>query len=81
MRSLASYRVHSTASPFDRRVTCLEWHPTLPTTLAVGSKGGDIVLWDYNGPNKMSFVQGVSIRVFVCVCVFVHASRNSIHST
>ncbi|XP_062404161.1 DNA damage-binding protein 2 isoform X2 [Sardina pilchardus] len=58
VRSLASYGLHSTASPFDRRVTCLEWHPTLPTTLAVGSKGGDIVLWDYEGPNKMSFVKG-----------------------
>ncbi|XP_042562366.1 DNA damage-binding protein 2 [Clupea harengus] len=65
VRSLASYRVHSTASPFDRRVTCLEWHPTLPTTLAVGSKGGDIVLWDYNGPNKMSFVQGKGAGDFI----------------
>ncbi|XP_076127667.1 DNA damage-binding protein 2 isoform X2 [Alosa pseudoharengus] len=58
VRSLASYGLHRTVSPFDRRVTCLEWHPTLPTTLAVGSKGGDIVLWDYERPNKMSFVQG-----------------------
>ncbi|KAL2092976.1 hypothetical protein ACEWY4_010288 [Coilia grayii] len=58
VRSLASYGLHSTASPFDRRVTCLEWHPTHPTTLAVGSKGGDIILWDYQGPNKMSFLQG-----------------------
>lgn len=60
MRSLASYGLRSTASAFDRRVTCLEWHPTHPTKLAVGSKGGDIMLWDYNGTSAMSFVQGVS---------------------
>ncbi|XP_076127666.1 DNA damage-binding protein 2 isoform X1 [Alosa pseudoharengus] len=65
VRSLASYGLHRTVSPFDRRVTCLEWHPTLPTTLAVGSKGGDIVLWDYERPNKMSFVQGKGACDFI----------------
>ncbi|KAK6309415.1 hypothetical protein J4Q44_G00208780 [Coregonus suidteri] len=59
VRSLSSYKLHRTASPFDRRVTCLEWHPTHPTVLAVGSKGGDIVLWDYSVLNKTSFIQGV----------------------
>ncbi|XP_029607792.1 DNA damage-binding protein 2 isoform X11 [Salmo trutta] len=59
VRSLSSYKLHRTASPFDRRVTCLEWHPSLPTTLAVGSKGGDVVLWDYSVINKTSFIQGV----------------------
>uniref|UniRef100_A0A3B3ZJQ4 DNA damage-binding protein 2 n=1 Tax=Periophthalmus magnuspinnatus TaxID=409849 RepID=A0A3B3ZJQ4_9GOBI len=34
-------------SPFDRRITSLEWHPTHPSTLAVGSKGGDIYLWNF----------------------------------
>ncbi|XP_077532944.1 DNA damage-binding protein 2-like isoform X1 [Haemaphysalis longicornis] len=28
------------------RVTCLEWHPTRPQLLAVGSKNGEIVLWN-----------------------------------
>ncbi|KAG5274064.1 hypothetical protein AALO_G00158770 [Alosa alosa] len=65
VRSLASFGLHRTASPFDRRVTCLEWHPTLPTTLAIGSKGGDIVLWDYERPNKMSFVQGKGACDFI----------------
>ncbi|KAG9352146.1 hypothetical protein JZ751_020559 [Albula glossodonta] len=58
LRSLGSYRLIGTASPFDRRVTCLEWHPTHPSTLAVGSKGGDIILWDYK-VLKTSFIQGI----------------------
>lgn len=28
------------------RVTCLEWHPTRPQLLAVGSKNGEIILWN-----------------------------------
>ncbi|KAK7152103.1 hypothetical protein R3I94_008438 [Phoxinus phoxinus] len=59
IRSLGAYQLHRTASPFDRRVTCLEWHPTHPTTVAVGSKGGDIVLWDYDVLNKRTFIQGM----------------------
>uniref|UniRef100_A0A673N2A9 DNA damage-binding protein 2 n=2 Tax=Sinocyclocheilus rhinocerous TaxID=307959 RepID=A0A673N2A9_9TELE len=59
VRSLGTYKLHRTASPFDRRVTCLEWHPTHPTTVAVGSKGGDIILWDYDMLNKRTFIQGM----------------------
>uniref|UniRef100_A0A673XAT4 DNA damage-binding protein 2 n=1 Tax=Salmo trutta TaxID=8032 RepID=A0A673XAT4_SALTR len=65
VRSLSSYKLHRTASPFDRRVTCLEWHPSLPTTLAVGSKGGDVVLWDYSVINKTSFIQGKGAGDFI----------------
>uniref|UniRef100_A0A6M2D262 DNA damage-binding protein 2 n=1 Tax=Rhipicephalus microplus TaxID=6941 RepID=A0A6M2D262_RHIMP len=28
------------------RVTCIQWHPTRPNLLAVGSKNGEIVLWN-----------------------------------
>ncbi|XP_074853405.1 DNA damage-binding protein 2 isoform X3 [Carettochelys insculpta] len=59
VRSLTSYRLFRTASPFDRRVTCLEWHPTHPSTVAVGSKGGDIILWDYEVLNKTCFIKGI----------------------
>lgn len=59
VRSLSSYHFHGATSPFDRRITCLEWHPTHPTTLAVGSKGGDIYLWDFQLPAKKVFVQGM----------------------
>ncbi|XP_036963154.1 DNA damage-binding protein 2 isoform X2 [Acanthopagrus latus] len=59
VRSLSSYHFHGATSPFDRRITCLEWHPTHPTTLAVGSKGGDLYLWDYETPTKQTFIQGM----------------------
>ncbi|KAM7002222.1 DNA damage-binding protein 2 isoform 2-T4 [Tautogolabrus adspersus] len=59
VRSLSSYHFHGATSPFDRRITCLEWHPTHPTTLAVGSKGGDIYLWDFEAPAKKTFLQGM----------------------
>ncbi|XP_059191391.1 DNA damage-binding protein 2 isoform X2 [Centropristis striata] len=59
VRSLASYHFYGATSPFDRRITCLEWHPTHPTTLAVGSKGGDICLWDFEVPTKQTFLQGM----------------------
>lgn len=59
LRSLTSYRLFRTASPFDRRVTCLEWHPTHPSTVAVGSKGGDIILWDYEVLTKTCFIKGM----------------------
>ncbi|XP_029438194.1 DNA damage-binding protein 2 isoform X2 [Rhinatrema bivittatum] len=59
VRSLASYGLCRTASPFDRRVTCLAWHPTHPSTVAVGSKGGDIILWDHEVLNKTCFIPGM----------------------
>lgn len=70
LRSLDSYMLHRTISPFDRRVTCLEWHPTHSTTLAVASKGGDIVLWDYSAINKTNIIQGVSTITLVSGNVF-----------
>lgn len=60
VRSLSSYHFHGSSSPFDRRITCLEWHPTHPTTLAAASKGGDIFLLNYTNPTTKSFFQGVS---------------------
>ncbi|XP_013886894.1 DNA damage-binding protein 2 [Austrofundulus limnaeus] len=58
VRSLSSYHFHGSSSPFDRRITCLEWHPTHPTTLAAATKGGDILMLNYTNPTKESFFQG-----------------------
>ncbi|XP_037621934.1 DNA damage-binding protein 2 isoform X1 [Sebastes umbrosus] len=65
VRSLSSYHFHGATSPFDRRVTCLEWHPTHPTTMAVGSKGGDLYLWDFEVPMKKNFLQGGGAGDFI----------------
>ncbi|KAG8126013.1 hypothetical protein E2320_021172 [Naja naja] len=59
VRSLYFYRLFQTASPFDRRITALEWHPMHPSTVAVGSKGGDIILWNYEVLNKTCFIKGI----------------------
>ncbi|XP_061678231.1 DNA damage-binding protein 2 isoform X2 [Syngnathoides biaculeatus] len=59
VRSLSLYHYHASNLPFDRRVTCLEWHPTHPTTMAVGSKGGDIELWDFKLHNQKTFIRGM----------------------
>lgn len=65
VRSLSSYHFHKADSPFDRRITCLEWHPTHPSTLAVGSKGGDIYLWDFKAKAKKCFIQGNGAGDFI----------------
>ncbi|XP_036004991.1 DNA damage-binding protein 2 isoform X2 [Fundulus heteroclitus] len=59
VRSLSSYHFHGASSPFDRRITCLEWHPTQPTTVAAASKGGDIFLWDFEKSEKKTFLPGM----------------------
>ena len=64
-RSLSTAKLYCTASPFDRRVTSIKWHPTSPTLVAASSHGGDIILWDFDNPNKNEFfIQGVSCGVF-----------------
>lgn len=59
VHSLASYRIFHKAAPFDRRATSLAWHPTHPNTLAVGSKGGDIMLWNFGIKDKPTFIEGI----------------------
>ncbi|VTJ77588.1 Hypothetical predicted protein [Marmota monax] len=59
LHSLASYRIFQKAAPFDRRATSLAWHPTHPSTLAVGSKGGDIMLWNFGIKEKPTFIKGI----------------------
>ncbi|XP_058502036.1 DNA damage-binding protein 2 isoform X1 [Solea solea] len=65
VRSLSSYHFHSATSPFDRRITCLEWNPNHHTSMAVGSKGGDIYLWDYTAPTNKTFIQGNGAGDFI----------------
>ncbi|XP_077566845.1 DNA damage-binding protein 2-like isoform X1 [Stigmatopora nigra] len=65
VRSLNLYKHRASNAPFDRRITCLEWHPTHPTTLAVASKGGDIELWDYTLCGQKTFIQGMGAGAFI----------------
>jgi WD40 repeat protein len=46
---LPDFNVKKSIAYFDRRVTQLEWHthPSHPTVLAIASKGGDLIWYDY----------------------------------
>ncbi|XP_008057022.1 DNA damage-binding protein 2 isoform X1 [Carlito syrichta] len=59
VRSLDTYRIFQKAAPFDRRATSLAWHPTHPSTVAVGSKGGDVMLWNFGVKDKPTFIKGI----------------------
>ena len=58
-RELDDLSLFRTATPFDRRVTALEWHPTNPEVVVAGSKGGDIILWNTLHLSLDQFIQGV----------------------
>eukprot|EP00095_Tigriopus_kingsejongensis_P012207 snap_masked-scaffold927_size80360-processed-gene-0.5 protein:Tk12207 transcript:snap_masked-scaffold927_size80360-processed-gene-0.5-mRNA-1 annotation:"dna damage-binding protein 2" len=47
MDEIGQLGVYKSATPFSTRTTSLAWHPTQPTLCAVGSKWGDILLWNY----------------------------------
>ena len=56
---ISNLQLYRISSPFNRRCTALEWHPTNTNKLAVGSKGGDIILWDIESTDNDAFVHGV----------------------
>lgn len=58
IENVTKLAVTQVASPFDRRITALTWHPKLPHTLAVGSKAGDLVLWNCSHPKPDFFIKG-----------------------
>ena len=66
--SLSSqWTVYRADSPFQRRVTCLDWHPTYTNAVAFGSKAGDVLLWKYedltqdlsSGNSSSPLIQGI----------------------
>ena len=59
IEAVHSWGVQKTASPFNRRVTCIEWHPAYHNLLAVSSHGGDIYLWNVEDKSKDVFFQGM----------------------
>ncbi|XP_078615947.1 DNA damage-binding protein 2-like [Branchiostoma floridae x Branchiostoma japonicum] len=70
LRTLRSLGLYHTASPFDRRVTVIEWHPSHPTLVAAGSKGGDIILWNFEKVGMDCFIQGIGPGGYVSALKF-----------
>ena len=73
--------IYKSITPFDRRTTALTWHPKKPNLCAVGSKGGEIIIWNYErdefegiaestGPGgsiqKIMFDPNHQTRVYTC---------------
>ena len=48
MEQVKQFGVFKSVVPFGRRITCLAWHPSEPTVCAAGSKGGSVIIWNYN---------------------------------
>lgn len=60
IRHVKKLEVSKVLAPFGRRITALTWHPTLIATLAVGSKWGDIVVWNHDRPSHDQIVNRVN---------------------
>lgn len=59
VESANTWSVYKTASPFNRRVTCIEWHPTYHYMVACCSHAGDILLWNFENTEKDKLIQGL----------------------
>lgn len=56
---LKDFQVYKSVTPFDRRVTAVAWHPKIPQLCAVGSKGGEIILWKYEKDEFEGIAEGI----------------------
>jgi len=59
VNQLKDFQVYKSVTPFDRRVTALTWHPKRPNFCAVGSKGGEIILWKYDKDEFEGIQEGI----------------------
>ena len=59
VNKLKEFCIYKSVTPFDRRVTALAWHPKNPKFCAVGSKGGEIVLWKYENNDFEGVAEGI----------------------
>ncbi|XP_046633095.1 DNA damage-binding protein 2-like isoform X2 [Daphnia pulicaria] len=80
MQSVKHLKVFKTASPFDRRITSLVWHPKSLTTLAVGSKGGDIILWNHQHESHDVFIQGLGAGGSIQAMKFDYNEDNHLYT-
>jgi len=59
VNQLQNFEVFKSVTPFDRRVTAIAWHPKRPNYCAVGSKGGEIILWRYEKDDFEGIAEGI----------------------
>ena len=59
VENASCWSIYKTNSPFNRRITCIEWHPNYHNAVAFASHGGDILLWNCDEPSRGDFIQGM----------------------
>jgi hypothetical protein len=73
IKNISLFSLHKSVSPFNRRITFIEWHPKHPEVLAAASKGGDILLWNYGQTvAQQLIIKGVSFCRLDCVVYFIN---------
>ncbi len=55
----SQWTVYKTASPFNRRVTCIEWHPTYHNVAAFAAHSGSVYLWNAEDPSRDHVIEGI----------------------
>nr|CAH0102826.1 unnamed protein product [Daphnia galeata] len=80
VQNIKHLAVYKTASPFDRRITSLIWHPRILTTLAIGSKGGDIILWNHQHASHDVFIQGLGAGGSIQAMKFDYNEENHLYT-
>ena len=56
---LQEFQVYKSVTPFNRRVTAMAWHPKRPNLCAVGSKGGEIIIWNFEKDEFEGIAEGI----------------------
>lgn len=62
MNCVKSLKICASFNQFNKRVTAMAWNNYSLDSVAVGSKNGDIILWNYekDTENPSYFIEGVS---------------------
>ncbi|CAL1290487.1 unnamed protein product [Larinioides sclopetarius] len=58
INDISRNKIPITLNPFERRVTAITWHPKYSQIAAVGSKGGELSLYNLNKPGS-NFIPGI----------------------
>ena len=56
---IKNFNVFKSVTPFNRRVTAIAWHPKKPNLCAVGSKGGEIIIWNIEKDEFSGIAEGI----------------------
>ncbi|KAK3891858.1 hypothetical protein Pcinc_004258 [Petrolisthes cinctipes] len=75
-------KIQRTYHGFSRRATAATWHPAHPSVAAVGSKGGDIIVWNHEtqGNKPAVFIEGTGANGSIQALKFSGVDTNLLYS-